>query len=1099
MLLLARNWTLVCLTVVTVALHGCTRVSNKISISKLECGSDSPGDAQLVKIRGADGRELEASELEVLSWDDGHELTPVAVSAKGCFAKTENHDYIARIPKSAEALRVSAEELQDRTGFYLNNFSKQSVGLRCQHPAVSDRTNLLDFVQIQYPSEKDIMELSWSLLLPGTDQVQASGKQLYIAKQKGERLLSFQRHLADGIYRLELKVHNLLKNQTTETLGCELSFDNSKPSVALEFKAASPQNYGSYALVSPGQAFDAKVIDQSLVQNYVCWTALPDPDTSPNVGPLPECQWQESKPPLVAPAAGYWRLSLKSMDQAGNVSDVSSRDFLVYHKSDLEEVNLLTDSLDFHFFGDGYPLTGVLNALKAETIKRKLSTVYEQRMASRKAEEGLYKTLHQTYPFKFDVLDETPYGAAVSPDEKYFLIFTRQTGKVLVYSSETQQLVWSAQLGETPNRAVFSPDSKLIAVAGQKGRIMVWTSSGQNLYHFERGANTSLLKFSPNSKLLGSLSTTNNFSAWVIDEDDTRSDRLIYNKDEKGALWSFDWSENSSGFTLALGPKLYTYDLKNPQLEEALAVESNDQDLVYQVLTLKGSYHLTLSANSEQRAKRGTPDLSTTNLSLYTPDNKLLARTDIPGVIDRVRLSPDGKNLAFSGLGLKGVAILRDWTRVLTQEKPDLDSVSGISTMFPLEISGLYWGADNQHLVVGAYSGASAVLTSDGMIVSRMEGNNSARFGMSVIMSSKNLWVTGGQDKKLLFQDMDPAIFPSYISQTLIPGFSSDRDEKQFIAVERSYRDVKLVLLDEHLRLKNQWLLPGSETFAEQRARDFTPLFRSFKFLDENRIATADNASHIYIQDLNGQVEETIDFSLPNSVLVSFEFSPDRSHIAGGYLDGTVRLYDVSMKIDRFKTQSHAAAPYILFEDASRTAVNNLRFSSNQTLYSTGIDGRLLEYKADGSFIEQASLVGVLNNFKIGPDDSFLFGTRNSGAFFYADDVNAAAMQVKDHVEDALLGLDVSPTRSFFAGVSGQGLVQLWDKMGQWRFTMNPFFKKRADVVHFSSKQNGFWVGGYNRVLYVPLDAGEIYKRTCERLNGLLTSDPKYADICTAL
>ena len=108
------------------------------------------------------------------------------------------------------------------------------------------------------------------------------------------------------------------------------------------------------------------------------------------------------------------------------------------------------------------------------------------------------------------------HGIIFSPMKSLFATYTMFDTTVLLYDSETQEIIY--ELSENPESYVmelkFSPDGSLLAVRQFSGQITIWdTRTGEKLYQFPGEA----MAFSPDSTILATGAGRFYSSIWIWD------------------------------------------------------------------------------------------------------------------------------------------------------------------------------------------------------------------------------------------------------------------------------------------------------------------------------------------------------------------------------------------------------------------------------------------------------------------------------------------------------------------------------------------------------------------------------------------------------
>lgn len=1089
----------------------CSKLDNRINERKLACGEGLPLSENLVKVVSARKTELLPGEFEVLTWDSSGTLYPAELSSRGCFAAGENQDYIVRSKNLGEARRVSAEDLNQSSSIQLLDATKSSAGISCRREYMNRESNILEAVQWQGKSNQDSFEVRWSILSETSSEVVAEGVELLTSENYQAALRPLPRDLPDGSYKISMTVHNLLRDQTSAEGSCQVKFDSQLPQQSLALSRNRETQRGAFASVIPGSDIKIESQDASPTKTFVCMQELPDID-APALGvaapELGSCEWQSIPGRISAPASGYWRLQFKSVDAAGNESEISTQDIYSYNQQAIDLILELAKGIDSHMKGDGDPLEGVYNALKVENLRRSLKTRYEESQAEGPARQALYGVLHKPYPFRVMRIEGTPLGVTVSPSEEYFVVWTNEKGSAYLFKGDGT-LVWKRELGEVGARATFSPDSSQFALAGEKGTVKIWSvESGEELYQFKRGTKPWIFKYRQDGQALGYLGNDMSLAVWDMKASSGSTEVKVFEEKFPEEAQDFSWSEQQE-FTVAAGKELRFYGAdfvkKDPP---SFPVVSTAKGVVSAITELSGGYRFVMSQDEEQLTKNSNPALTSTSVSILSPDLKVLASDQLPGYMQRYRQSPDGKHFVISGRGLEGIAILQDWTAL---SKTEGDGTFGgrlfINNTTPKEMSAHYWSKDSSRFVSTSFSGEMTVNTIDGKLVSRVAGQNTNLFGPAAILPSHNLFVTGGQNRMVRFWDLESRLFPSYYTQGIIAQHSMNSDQSKHLLVERTALEYRIQVLDAAFKPLHTWTLPASESLLKYPAKDFSPLFRSFRLLDDDKVLTGDFLKRaVYTHLLDGRTMDPSGVALPtwsfnlegDSPLTSFAPLPSGEAMVAGFGNGVLQALEGAERSVRFTSLAHQKTEDFRDDDMGNGAVLNIDVTAEGDIFSTGMDGRLLQHDLGGEVQEHLKEAPRMNIYRRYADGGVLIGGRGMAELRYYKDQNTYPTRILDNVDFRLSAADASPGgKTLAAGFAqGLGLLRIWGQDGKLRDTLDLFIRSRVSTVSFTPDGEGLYAAGFNRLYYVPLDTSLIYQKLCTRLEAQLLADRSRDEIC---
>lgn len=163
-------------------------------------------------------------------------------------------------------------------------------------------------------------------------------------------------------------------------------------------------------------------------------------------------------------------------------------------------------------------------------------------------------------PIKYSPVSPIETDVAYSPEGNNILTYSKRTARLRNIQGKLISVI--GKEGDI-NRAVFSPDSKLIATVDVDGSIETWDYQGKRMRVLLKESSVNNLLFSPDSKLIAT--TTSDNSIQLLDI----KGKLISNRKDKEKIVNLTFSPDSKYILTANeNGTIYRWDLKsqNPNL-----------------------------------------------------------------------------------------------------------------------------------------------------------------------------------------------------------------------------------------------------------------------------------------------------------------------------------------------------------------------------------------------------------------------------------------------------------------------------------------------------------------------------------------------------
>lgn len=579
-------------------------------------------------------------------------------------------------------------------------------------------------------------------------------------------------------------------------------------------------------------------------------------------------------------------------------------------------------------------------------------------------------------------------------------------------------------------RAVFSPDDRLIATAGHDNVVKLWDSTGKEIRTIKGHSDAVTdVAFSPDAKIIATASFDKTAKLW-----DRNGNLLLTLEGHKSTIRGISFSPDNTVIATAGDDntiRLWAIDGK-PQ-----TILRGHQKTIYRVIF---SHNNKIIATASKDNMAGLWDRKTNQVRFlkghtqpiislsFSPDDQTIATA-----------SNDRTVILWNVVTGKTKAILKDHT----------DGVKDVS-----------FSPDGQTLATGSADGTVKFWKLDGTLLDTLQGHNGRVNSVSfnkdgkILISSSNdktarLWQVQ-QTKLALLGNFPDSIYNLSISPN-----------GQMIAAA-SPNLIKILQRDGTL-LKS-WQEPASV-----KAIEFSP--------DGRTIATGSDTT-LKIWDLKGKLLKTV--GKHSGSILSLSFSPNSKEIAAADFDGFVKFWDLTGRLV-YSFKAHDAEIYsIQYSPDGKLIVTA---SWDQTVKLWNKDKKLLRtLKGHNAPIYSASF----------SPDSQLIVTASEDNTAKLWNLNGQELNtLKGHVA-AVIEATFSPNGQI-ATASNDGTIMLWNNQGQLitRFRGHHY---EVNVVRFTADNKFLASASSDKTVLLwnieNLSLESLVQQGCNWLRDYLTNNP---------
>ncbi len=358
----------------------CTRLNNLFDGKKLICGADFQSDEPYYQVLSpARGEALAVNDFQVLELkprEATYELVPL--SSRGCFHMQKDSDYVVRSLVDDASLVISSKQslgLLDQRQLTLQMHEPDPMNISCPQKPISAAESWLSELIVPGVQDAGPYHIHASINPLASEQPSESIKGLWYSRDLSAQRFAAQ--LSNGLYKMDLKVRDLRRG-TVRQLECAFEIDNDFPLVTLDRSGIESRSVLGQEtwLIERQEKLRFTASGESAAHAPVtveyCFEPLSELELSklaPFSSEAKACPSALSKSATLTEGIwpeqnyGFWRLSFRARDEAGNVSPwASTRPLLFFDKQVLEQFRLESRS-DIMTAELGQPL-GIMSLLK---------------------------------------------------------------------------------------------------------------------------------------------------------------------------------------------------------------------------------------------------------------------------------------------------------------------------------------------------------------------------------------------------------------------------------------------------------------------------------------------------------------------------------------------------------------------------------------------------------------------------------------------------------------------------------------------------------------------------------------------------------------
>ncbi len=308
--------------ILLIFLSSCSRWSNAVSESKLNCGADVDPNVRNIPLVDGTGQRVSKGVWSVKSLDSVSGEQP-RVTQRGCLVDRGHGAWLV-----------------------INHATKDSAVVRFPLSGLSALSLTPDANYPKKPRCPSNLELSQGFDLKAfysSEIRQPEASRLWFQLEKPDGSVTFESpwtygseaplpfalasHVAPGTYELTVKIENAVNNEVlSET--CKVELDYAAPSLRPRFLMKVPQSYFAMPYFTADNDKDLlfEGEDRDLKEFQVCWIRRDDWNQGVAKAQGPSaCDWIHLPvgSPIAAPAQeGFWEFSYRLLDTNGNISSV---------------------------------------------------------------------------------------------------------------------------------------------------------------------------------------------------------------------------------------------------------------------------------------------------------------------------------------------------------------------------------------------------------------------------------------------------------------------------------------------------------------------------------------------------------------------------------------------------------------------------------------------------------------------------------------------------------------------------------------------------------------------------------------------------------
>jgi WD40 repeat protein len=953
----------------------CHPVSNQVNRLELQCG---PSESQrLVKILSATGHELETQDLTVFR-RDGESFQTVTATAKGCFAYDTAYDYIIHGPDSQGLAIPRGQDLQLVT---LRDVQTSDLFVSCPTQAV---TQDFDFGGVfTNPGDQNGFALDIRIRDAGTLMLT---QQAALVQPQDYSLRPF-RNLRDGLYSLEIRTHNLLKDLHPRPIRCDVQVDNTAPQISLEPGSFLPRESQGFTLIEPTARIRFTLQDNSRSEILSCWVS--QKETMLQAQATAECPLKAMGHELSPPEEGYWILVYQAVDEAGQRSPLMQQAFMVYQGGAMREISLEMELTQF-LFDNNQNLRGVQKTLAAESRRRQLPTAYERE----EAKASVFANLFQMSPRKIPYL-EMKYPSvryiSMTPDGTRTIINQVEPNNVLIgLDSMTGKELWRTEnFNGRIDRSAFTSDSKrMIASGALSGELLIWsTETGTLLKRIPRpdrpGFESKVFEIylTSDDRYVGAAGFDDVLYVYDLEADEPK---VVASPSYDQYMLSFAWSPRGERFVTTSGKSAFVYTRDGILLDTI----TRDEGFYLSSAAFLSEDELVISSVEQtDREDRRKFKCGFFYVRLGQPEHIRMAT--IPGNIDKVLPSPDRKHFFGYGQGSNAGYFFANWRQELENATRAPSEDWKYRSLNPgTTTDGAYWSSDSRLLFT-----TSGEDSADGYI--RVVDGEGA-LHLEVGPGNRNLYVAE-QGHNLVLQTIDQRLEFWHVDRSPIDRMALPQrvqvakfapDQSSFLTIEEHEDPKQLTKL---LRVWDRGSL--RELSRAKSTAIYVNTLMNSMFVSADEVVMPLDQYRIQRLDVTTAATEVLvdrsaaDVMEKRGAIISFAVSKDGARLALGYAEGFVEIINIKEGRSLFVEELHQKSPYQLNGDMFGKAVTSIRFrGSSYEVISAGHDGQLMQITPNSDAAYSHQLLFAVPELIYGIDvdeDQLAIAARLDGIILY--------------------------------------------------------------------------------------------------------------------